>query len=148
VAIVLLLLLGFHVCLWVVVVVCGWGSSFFGRSWVGACIGCHFMDVVCSLVGCGIATFGPCFLSKKKEGGRGVMMLTWTLSCTLVMSLCCPAPLSCHCVVPSPLHHCRPVPLLAHMVVPLSSCVSARWFGMDVGWGYSPWHPKIQNDNK
>jgi len=70
------------------------------------------------------------------------MMLTWTLSGH------CPAPLSCRCVVPLPSHHCCPVPSLAHMVVPLLSCVSVTWFGMDVRWGYSPWHPKIQNDNE
>jgi len=40
------------------------------------------------------------------------------------------------------------VPLVGHMVVPSSSCVSARWVGTNVGWGYSPWHPKVHNDDE
>ena len=40
------------------------------------------------------------------------------------------------------------VPLVGHVVVPLSSCVSARWVGMNVGWGYSPWHPRVHNDDE
>ena len=34
------------------------------------------------------------------------------------------------------------VPLVGHMVVPSPSCVSARWVGTNVAWGYLPWHPK------
>jgi len=37
---------------------------------------------------------------------------------------------------------------LAHVVIPTSSCVSARWVGVNVGWGYSPCYPKIHNDNE
>ena len=39
-------------------------------------------------------------------------------------------------------------PSSAHMVVPSPSCVSARWVGTNVGWGYSPWHPKLHNDDE
>jgi len=34
------------------------------------------------------------------------------------------------------------IPLVGHVVVPSPSCVSARWVGTNVGWGYLPWHPK------
>jgi len=69
-------------------------------------------------------------------------MLTWT-------SLGhCPVPSSCHCVVPLPSHRCCPVPSSAYVVVPSSSCVSVRWVGTNVGWGYSPWHPKLHNDDE
>jgi len=39
-------------------------------------------------------------------------------------------------------------PSSAHMVVPSPSCVSARWVGTNVGWGYSPWHPKLHNNDE
>ena len=36
------------------------------------------------------------------------------------------------------------IPLVGHVVVPSLSCVSARWVGTNVGWGYLLWHPKVR----
>jgi len=82
-------------------------------------------------------------LSKKKGAGEGsdgahLDVVRSSSSHALVTSLLCP-------------HHRMVVvlsPSSAHMVVPSPSCVSARWVGMNVGWGYSPWHPKLHNDDE
>ena len=104
------------------------------RLWavVGWCL-----DVVRGLVGCGIATFGPCFLSKKKGAGEGSDGAHLDVVRSSSSHAC-------------PRHRMVVIlsPSLAHMVVPLPSCVSVRWVGTNMGWGYSPWHPKLHNDDE
>jgi len=139
--------------------VCGAHHSWVCHGWWLSLVGFRVLFVVCGCQGrCVNGCWGWCVGVVVRRWG-----VSWKVASTWHAWVPCqrfgggavgwaPPPFSIvACVLSCPHHRVIVIviiPLMGHMVVPSSSCVSARWVGTNVGWGYSPWRPKIHNNDE